>query len=551
MPRRAAAPRAAAGPTRAPSCAARWSCSTSSAPRRGPSAPASSWLATGETARRRDPSTLDQLTPRELQVALVLAEGATTREAAAKLFLSPKTVDYHLRHVYRKLGIRPRDGAGRGARAGPGARRIPGGGPDASRARARHGRVMTTQTAVPHSTRPRSAPSSARRSRARRHAQRGAGRDRRPARPLQGDGRRRPADPGRARRAHRHRRALRARVAQRPGRRRLRRPTTRRREPYTLPPEHAFVLADEGSPDFLPGAFELMTGARARRAADHRGLPHRRRRRLARARPRRLRRLRALLPPRLPANLVAVLDPGARRRRGASCARGARVADVGCGHGASTMIMAQAFPNSTFVGFDYHAGSIEQARERARGGRRRRPRAASRSRPRPASRAADYDLVAIFDCLHDMGDPVGAARHVARVARADDGTWLIVEPFAGDTRRGQPQPGRAHLLRRLDAAVHAGLAVAGRRARARRPGGRGAAARRRDRGRLHPLPPGGRDAVQPGARGAPVTAAPSATGERAREQSRARWPDDTGFVERDGVRIFYEVYGERRRRPSC
>jgi DNA-binding CsgD family transcriptional regulator len=65
-------------------------------------------LATGETARRRDPSTLDQLTPRELQVALVLAEGNTLREAAAKLFLSPKTVDYHLRHVYRKLGIRSR-----------------------------------------------------------------------------------------------------------------------------------------------------------------------------------------------------------------------------------------------------------------------------------------------------------------------------------------------------------------------------------------------------------------------------------------------------------
>ena len=93
--------------------------------------------------------------------------------------------------------------------------------------------------------------------------------------------------------------------------------------------------------------------------------------------------------------------------------------------------MAQAFPSSTFVGFDYHEGSIETARA---AGRRRRasPTAcASRSRRPPSIRATGYDLVTMFDCLHDMGDPVGAARHV-REALAPDGTWMIVEPFAGD-----------------------------------------------------------------------------------------------------------------------
>ena len=112
-----------------------------------------------------------------------------------------------------------------------------------------------------------------------------------------------------------------------------------------------------------------------------------------------------------------------RRRRGsrrstastAKLERGARVADVGCGHGASTILMAQAFPSSTFVGFDYHAGVDRAARRRAPRRRRRRPRRASRSRRPTTTPARGYDLVAFFDCLHDMGDPVGAAR--ARAAR--------------------------------------------------------------------------------------------------------------------------------------
>jgi 2-polyprenyl-3-methyl-5-hydroxy-6-metoxy-1,4-benzoquinol methylase len=122
---------------------------------------------------------------------------------------------------------------------------------------------------------------------------------------------------------------------------------------------------------------------------------------------------------------------------------GARVADVGCGHGASTILMAQAFPNSTFVGSDYHAGSIETARQRAED-------AGVSDRVRfevePASNygGQGYDLVTMFDCLHDMGDPVGAARHV-RSTLAPDGTWMIVEPAAGDRVEENLNPvGRAY-----------------------------------------------------------------------------------------------------------
>src|SRR5436305_7571286 len=109
---------------------------------------------------------------------------------------------------------------------------------------------------------------------------------------------------------------------------------------------------------------------------------------------------------------------------------GARVADVGCGLGTSTIIMARAYPRSTFVGFDYHEPSITRARAAAAGagvGERARFEVA-RAQDYPGT---GYDLVAFFDCLHDMGDPVGAATHVRR-SLAPDGTWMLVEPFAGD-----------------------------------------------------------------------------------------------------------------------
>jgi 2-polyprenyl-3-methyl-5-hydroxy-6-metoxy-1,4-benzoquinol methylase len=110
--------------------------------------------------------------------------------------------------------------------------------------------------------------------------------------------------------------------------------------------------------------------------------------------------------------------------------KGASVADVGCGHGASTIVMARAYPASTFTGFDYHEPSVVAARDAAAkaglGDRVRFEKSAAKSYP-----GTGYDLVCIFDALHDMGDPVGAARHV-RESLAPDGTWLLVEPFAHD-----------------------------------------------------------------------------------------------------------------------
>jgi SAM-dependent methyltransferase len=198
---------------------------------------------------------------------------------------------------------------------------------------------------------------------------------------------------------------------------------------YTLPAEHAFVLADESSPLALAGMFHAAgAGFDARgmveerfRTGDglgwhehHDGLFCGTERAFAanyRAH---------LVQEWLPAldGVVAKLE------------RGARVADVGCGHGAATILLAQAFPASTFEGFDYHPASIETARRRAGeagvGDRVRFSRAAADEYP-----GEDYDLVCFFDSLHDMGDPSGAARQ-ARAALAADGTALIVEPFAED-----------------------------------------------------------------------------------------------------------------------
>ena len=200
-------------------------------------------------------------------------------------------------------------------------------------------------------------------------------------------------------------------------------------EEFFLSPEQSFALAQEGSPAFIPGAFQVATAAikdeekieRAFQTGNGVGW-HEHHHDLFAGTERFFR-------PGYAANLIPSWIPALAGVQ-AKLERGARVADVGCGHGASTILMAQAFPNSEFIGFDYHEASIEHARKAAvEAGLEDRVRfevASAKEYP-----GGPYELVAMFDCLHDMGDPVGAAAHV-RDTLAPDGTWLIVEPYAGD-----------------------------------------------------------------------------------------------------------------------
>jgi SAM-dependent methyltransferase len=211
---------------------------------------------------------------------------------------------------------------------------------------------------------------------------------------------------------------------------------------YTLPAEHAVALVDEDSPAFLPGFFQLAHGTlrdatsiiEAARTGDGLGWhQHNTDVYLGCER---------FFRPGYHANLVADWLP-ALDGVTAKLEVGAEVADVGCGHGASTVLMAQAYPRSRFVGSDYHRQSIEQARSRAEAAG-----VADRVRFEVADAASfsgrDYDLITMFDALHDMGDPVGAARHV-RDTIGSDGTWMIVEPRAGDRIEDNLNPlGRAY-----------------------------------------------------------------------------------------------------------
>ncbi|GAA2866708.1 SAM-dependent methyltransferase [Actinoplanes cyaneus] len=199
---------------------------------------------------------------------------------------------------------------------------------------------------------------------------------------------------------------------------------------YSLTEEQAFALTDPDGPIFAPGAFQLALGAlqsrerieAAFRSGDGLGW-HEHDQDVFSGCERFFR-------PGYSANLISSWLPsldGVVSRLQA----GARVADIGCGHGASTVLMAGAYPASVFTGSDPHAGSIEQARKRA-------GNAGLESRARFAVAGAQefsggpYDLVTTFDALHDMGDPLGAARHV-RSQLTPDGTWMIVEPAAGDS----------------------------------------------------------------------------------------------------------------------
>ncbi|WP_232221702.1 class I SAM-dependent methyltransferase [Nocardioides sp. J54] len=211
---------------------------------------------------------------------------------------------------------------------------------------------------------------------------------------------------------------------------------------YTLPPEQAVALTVEDSPAFLPGFFQIALGTvhdtadvieAARSGAgvgwhEHDTDVHVGCERFFR--------------PSYHAHLVAewlpALDGVVDRLQ-----QGTTVADVGCGHGASTILMAQAFPASRFVGSDYHPESIAVARERAAAAGVA-DRVSFEVAPADGFTGEGYGLVTMFDCLHDMGDPVGAARHV-RSRLADDGTWMVVEPMAGDRVEDNLNPvGRAY-----------------------------------------------------------------------------------------------------------
>jgi SAM-dependent methyltransferase len=209
------------------------------------------------------------------------------------------------------------------------------------------------------------------------------------------------------------------------------------KDSYYLSDEQAFIMTSDDSPVYAPGAFLLAAAA-------------------LKAVPKMVERFRSgeglgwhehdpdlfcgtelFFRPGYNANLVSSWLPALDGVED-KLKSGAKVADVGCGLGASTIIMAQAYPKSEFVGFDYHDKSIEQARAKADaaglGDRVKFEVAAAKDYP-----GSDYDLVTFFDCLHDMGDPVGAAKHV-RKTLTEDGTWMIVEPFANDRHEDNHNP---------------------------------------------------------------------------------------------------------------
>ena len=206
---------------------------------------------------------------------------------------------------------------------------------------------------------------------------------------------------------------------------------------FSLSEEQAFTLATEDSPAYLPGAFELALGSLAAvpriaesfRTGDGMGWHEHADGVFSGCE--------KFFRPGYAANLVSSWIPTLSDVK-AKLEAGARVADVGCGKGASTILMAKAFPKSRLFGFDYHYKSIEAARESARraGVADRVTFEVAKAKEFPGR---DYDFVAVFDCLHDMGDPIGAAAHV-RQSLAKDGTWMIVEPFANDKLKDNLNP---------------------------------------------------------------------------------------------------------------
>jgi 2-polyprenyl-3-methyl-5-hydroxy-6-metoxy-1,4-benzoquinol methylase len=210
---------------------------------------------------------------------------------------------------------------------------------------------------------------------------------------------------------------------------------------FYLTEEQAFAMADDTSPAFMPGAFQVALAATkaedqlTERFKSGAGMGwHEHHHELFEGTERFFR-------PGYAANLLTAWIPaleGVHEKLQA----GARVADVGCGLGASTILMAKAYPKSELFGFDYHDKSIEKAKQRAKdaGASANIHFDVAMAKNFPAK---EYDFVTFFDCLHDMGDPAGASAHVHSTLKKD-GTWMIVEPMAGDKLEENLNPiGRA------------------------------------------------------------------------------------------------------------
>ena len=199
---------------------------------------------------------------------------------------------------------------------------------------------------------------------------------------------------------------------------------------YTLPEEQAFALTDENSPAYIAGFYQSLAGlfkdqekiieafrtGKGLGWGDHHHYLFEGTERF--------------FKPNYVANLTTSWIPALEGVEYKLKSEGAKVADVGCGHGVSTILMAKAYPNSRIIGFDSHKPSIEWARKQAeKEGLKNITFEVARSTDYPGD---DYDLVAFFDCFHDMGNPSGAARHVLQTLKKKDGTWMLVEPFAND-----------------------------------------------------------------------------------------------------------------------
>lgn len=206
---------------------------------------------------------------------------------------------------------------------------------------------------------------------------------------------------------------------------------------FSLNEEQAFTLANEDSPAYLPGAFQLALGALAAvpriadsfQTGDGMGW-HEHDEDVFHG-------CEKFFRPGYAAHLVSSWIPALKGVK-EKLEAGARVADVGCGKGASTLLMARAFPKSRFFGFDYHDKSIAAARQSAEreGLAERVTFEVATAKKFPGN---GYDFIAVFDCLHDMGDPLGAAAHI-RESLDENGTWMIVEPFANDTLKDNLNP---------------------------------------------------------------------------------------------------------------